>query len=228
MGLWLSDGDRARLGRALGMPVGRRLGYGSFGAVFATSEPWIVKVTEDGQEARTWGEWKGLGRELYPAVPAVLRVHRLRWAETVKDETWVRTTEDPRWVIVREEGKSSLEQTDRQDAQLERYEKRLLYIRRYGFDAHAVGDIIATPYREEIERLLRDAELNRDHEVFLLAATLLRFASEGKILPDLQPRNLAFRKWPELGPPCLLIIDPSVGPGREKISDELIANPHAD
>lgn len=225
MGLYLTDVERARLSRALGMPVGPRLGYGSFGAVFPTEPPWIIKVTVDEAEAHTWAEWQKLDRAEYPALPVVQRVHRLVWRETIGGETWVKVPDTGTWVIVREEAKSSLTESSAEKDLWNRYGSTFAAVKAAGRVAYNEADYRSEWYRETIEHLLESSELNRDHEVFLLAATLLRFASEGKVFPDLHPRNLGFRLFAELGPPCLMIIDPSVGPGRGRIGEDLVANP---
>jgi hypothetical protein len=71
-----------RFQRTLDVPLGAELGCGRFGCVFASEEPWVIKITRDESEGPVWRYQQELlnkpdegFEELPELLPAFLQVH---------------------------------------------------------------------------------------------------------------------------------------------------------
>lgn len=90
--------------RAIGMPLGEILGCGHWGCVFASTPPWVVKITMDRYEGPMWLAIVDLFKGRPVGIPMVKEVVEMPPALPLPDPhgTGRRQTATP-WAIVREE-----------------------------------------------------------------------------------------------------------------------------
>lgn len=217
------------LEKALGQPLGKLLGCGGFGCVFASEPPWVVKLTCDPFEGQMWQRWLELqqkSRDLIRGTPLVVRVLRVHGAGC-----------DPAFAVIREglEFKPAVREefagmrVGEWEAGTLWWLDRSKYLDLYeavtdyssmAEDFHNYERALLRDPRDELVREERDQALGW---LFSITATMGDIASETRGLAhaldyladagippiDVYPRNLGYRSDDTFGPKGLVLFDPS-------------------
>jgi len=96
------ESNKDKFERTMGAPMGQRLGCGLFGCVFASTSPWVVKLTRDETEGDIWSYMAELllDEELTAQLNAFLRVYDV---VRIRPDVLFGGTKMPVFGIVREE-----------------------------------------------------------------------------------------------------------------------------